>query len=103
VVVRSADLVALLVGELKLDVLVRPALLVEQGGRYAPESMARHASSVAHAVQSAQDGVVAHRLLMVALSGEEQGAVTSQGVQASQEGHGLGGEGHHVRRLHLHA
>lgn len=40
-------------GQLKFDVLMWSALIMQEGGSYAPEAMTGHALRVAHAIQRA--------------------------------------------------
>ena len=76
VVVGGADLVAFLVSELQFDEVVGVALFVQDGGGNAPEAVARHSPSVAHAFEGAEYGVVGHGASGVAFAGKEQVAVT---------------------------
>ncbi|MNT97963.1 hypothetical protein D3C72_2404250 [compost metagenome] len=65
-------------GQLQLDMLVWPALLMQDSGRHAPEAVTRHAPPVAHSIQRVQDGIVAHRLFMISLAGKQQAAAIRQ-------------------------
>src|SRR6185437_448449 len=76
VVIGSTHCVTWSMGQLQFDVRVIVALFVEDGGSDAPKPVAGHSALVAHPFQRLEDGVVAHWLLRVAISGEEQLATT---------------------------
>jgi hypothetical protein len=83
-VVCGADGIARRVGKLQFNVLVRVALLVQDRGSESPETMSGHPALVSHALKSFQNGIVAHGLLRVAVSGEEPIAFPGQCPQGIQ-------------------
>ena len=66
------------------DVCVIIALFMQDRGSDASKSMASHPAFIAHALERLQNGVVAHRLLCVAISREKQLAATGERVQRLQ-------------------
>ncbi len=70
VVVSRAHCIPGSMGKLQLDMVMRVTLLVQDGGRQPAKAVAGHAAFVAHALQSFQDGVVAHRLLALRSPGK---------------------------------
>ena len=62
--------------ELKLDLFVDVALLVEDRRGQPAEAVSGHHAFVSHPLESFQNGVVAHRFFGVAVSGKEPLAVT---------------------------
>lgn len=83
-VVCRADLVPLLVCQLQLDHVMPVTQLMQHRRGYAPEPVPRHTALVTHPVQGAQDGVIAHGLLMVPLTREKQPTGAAQVVQVAQ-------------------
>jgi len=70
VIVGSEDGISLSVGKLQFNVLMRIALLMQNGGGKSPEAVAGHPALESHPLQGSQDGVVAHGLLRVVISRE---------------------------------
>ena len=68
VVVAGADLIALAMSKLAFDNVMAEAVLVQDGARRRPETVAGGAGMVAHAIQREEDGIFGHatgRLVLI--------------------------------------
>ena len=100
-VVGGAHAVLGFVGELFLDDVVAPALLVQDRGGHGSEAVPGHLAAVAHAVQGKEHGVVAHGHAGVA-AGPDIEAVATGALLFFQDGERLGRQGDEEVALHLH-
>ena len=71
-VVGGGYSVALFVSELQLNVHRLESTLVEDSRGQAAESVTSHASLVSHALERHEDGAIAHRPVLMPLTGEEK-------------------------------
>ena len=77
-------------GKLQFNVRVVEAVLVQYRGRNSPEAVPGHLAFVAHTLQGLQDRVVAHALVVVTLTGEQQLTPAGNSVQGLQHFYSLG-------------
>lgn len=69
-VIRGAHTVTCCVGELKFNPLVIPTLFVQESGRNSPKAVTSHDPFITKSLERHEDGVIAHRLTVVAVPRE---------------------------------
>src|ERR1700733_7952428 len=83
--------------------LMRVTSLMQDCGREASKSMARHPSLIAHALQPFEYGVVAHRLLCITVARKNPFTVSSESPKNSQYLQRLSRQRHNMGSTHFHA
>src|SRR5258708_7707300 len=102
-IVSSGYLITPLVSELQLDVFVLKAVLVQYRGRQSSKAVAGHAAFIAQTIQRKQDCIVAHWLLLVVRSGENQPSIPCEQTESTHHCDRLSRQGDNMGRIHLHA
>ena len=75
VIVCSSHFVALQVSELQFNVLVREVVLMQDSGSQSAEAVAGHSALIAKMIQSEQNRIVAHRLVLIVRARKNKSSV----------------------------
>src|SRR4051812_6580263 len=101
-VVGGTRIVSLLMRKLQLDMLVRPALFMQDGGGYASKAVSRHPPAIAETIQREQKRIVAHRFARVLITGEDILTIKRDCLELFQDSQRLSAQRNNMRGLHFH-